>query len=86
LPDNSVAGHAPQILVHAILADTEAAAALPAEQEFLSAALALFRGFGAASFSARRFGECPIHCLSCARPEMAMPIAALADIGVARKN
>ena len=39
LPDDSVAGHAPQILVHAILADTEAAAALPAEQEFLSAAL-----------------------------------------------
>jgi len=45
LPDNSVAGHAPQILVHAILADAEAAAALPAEQKFIAAALTLLRGF-----------------------------------------
>ena len=45
LPGNAVAGHTPQILVHAILADTEAAAAMPAEQEFFSAALTLQQGF-----------------------------------------
>jgi hypothetical protein len=38
LPYNTVAGHAPQILVHAILANAEAAAASPAEHEFPAAA------------------------------------------------
>jgi hypothetical protein len=39
LPGNPVAGHAPQVLVHAILTNAEPAAAPPAEDEFLSAAL-----------------------------------------------
>lgn len=52
LPGDTVAGHAPQVLVHAILADAEAAAAPPAEHERLPAALALLRGFAAPSFPA----------------------------------
>jgi hypothetical protein len=54
LPGDAVAGHAPKILVHAILADAEAAAAPPAEHEHLPAALALLGGFAAPAFPAGR--------------------------------
>jgi len=49
LPGDTVAGHAPQVLVHTILADAEAAAAPPAEHERLPAALALPGAFAAPS-------------------------------------
>jgi hypothetical protein len=65
LPGNAVAGHAPQVLMHAILADVEAAATAPAEQELPAAARALAGGFGAPSPSARGVGGHTIHCLSC---------------------
>jgi hypothetical protein len=65
LPGNAVAGHAPQILVHAVLADTEAAAALPAEDERLPAALALPGRLLAPTSSACCVGKCTTHCLSC---------------------
>ena len=55
LPGDTVAGHTPKVLVHAILADAEAAAALPTEHKCLVAALALLRACGASSFSAGRF-------------------------------
>jgi hypothetical protein len=51
LPRDAVAGHAPQILIHAILADAETAPALPAEHEFPAAAMAKSRGLAAPSFS-----------------------------------
>jgi hypothetical protein len=50
LPYNTVAGHAPQILVHAILANTEAAAASPAEHEFPAATRTLLGAFTMPSF------------------------------------
>jgi hypothetical protein len=49
LPGNAVAGHAPQILMHAILTNAEPAAALPAEHEFLAAAHALQGAFATPS-------------------------------------
>jgi len=51
LPGDAIAGHAPQVLVHALLADAESATALPAEHEALSAALTLPWRFSAPPFS-----------------------------------
>ncbi|MBI5894538.1 MAG: hypothetical protein HZB24_00485 [Desulfobacterales bacterium] len=44
LPGYVVARHAPDILLHAALADFESAAAAPAEGEYLAAAMALLLG------------------------------------------
>ena len=63
LPGDAVAGHAPQILIHAILADAEAAAAPPAEHELLTTALALDRAFSALSSSTGIVG-CIAHGVS----------------------
>jgi len=41
-PDNSVAGHAPEILIHAFLAHGKPAPAIPAEHKGLPAAMTLF--------------------------------------------
>lgn len=52
LPGDPVAGHAPDIFMHAGLADAESTSALPAKREFLPAAVALLERFAApASFS-----------------------------------
>lgn len=52
LPGDPVAGHAPDIFVHAGLADAESASASPAKEEFLPAAVALLKRFAApVSFS-----------------------------------
>ena len=60
-PGYSVAGHAPKVLVHACLTNTETATAMPAEKELSAAAHTLQKGFGAPSFSARRAGGRTIH-------------------------
>jgi hypothetical protein len=41
LPGDGVAGHAPDVFMHAFLADIEAASTAPAEAKFLAAAVAL---------------------------------------------
>jgi len=41
LPGDAVAGHAPDVFRHAILADMKTAAAMPAEREYAGAAMAL---------------------------------------------
>jgi len=41
-PGNPVAGHAPKILIHAFLAHGKPAPAIPAEPEFLTAAVTEF--------------------------------------------
>jgi len=41
LPGDGVAGHAPDVLIHACLADIEATSTVPAEAKLLGAAVAL---------------------------------------------
>ena len=40
LPSDGIAGHAPNIFLHTVLADTESTAAAPAEEYLLAAAVA----------------------------------------------
>jgi TRAP-type uncharacterized transport system fused permease subunit len=56
LPGNPIAGHAPYIFMHAALANIEPASALPAEHEFLAAAVALLRCFATFASFADRMG------------------------------
>jgi len=48
LPGNGIAGHAPNIFLHALLADTETATASPAKRKFLAAAVAQMGAWPAA--------------------------------------
>jgi hypothetical protein len=49
LPGNGVAGHAPDVFIHAFLADIETTSAAPTEAKFLAAAVALIAFLSAAS-------------------------------------
>jgi len=41
-PGNPIAGHAPEILIHAVLAHGKPAPAIPAEHKFLTTAMTKF--------------------------------------------
>jgi hypothetical protein len=64
LPGDAVAGHAPYILMHARLADQEAAAAAPAKGNCFGAAVACFWTFLPAPGSVGRMGCGIIHRLA----------------------
>ena len=49
LPGNGVAGHAPDVFIHALLADIETTPTAPAEAKILAAAVALIAFLPAAS-------------------------------------
>lgn len=65
LPSDAVAGHAPDIFVHAHLADTESATALPTKWEVLPAAVAFADKLAALSSfaSSTMFGVQLVHPL-----------------------
>jgi hypothetical protein len=63
LPCNAITGHAPQILVHAILANSETAAAPPAEHEFFATAYTLLGGLATPSSWTGGVGVIPFHFL-----------------------
>jgi len=48
LPGDGIAGHTPDVFIHAFLADVEAAAAAPAKAKFTAAAVAGKAGWSAA--------------------------------------
>jgi hypothetical protein len=64
LPGNAVAGHAPHILMHALLADHESAAAAPAEGDVLGTAMADLGAFLPAARPAYRPGCIVVHGVS----------------------
>jgi hypothetical protein len=61
LPGDPIAGHAPYIFLHARLANTETAAAPPAERKFPAAAMAKLHTAFATFLPVGRFGSWFIH-------------------------
>jgi len=71
LPGDIVAGHAPQVLMHARLTDQKAATATPAEGGFSRATVADLRPFSASPGGARWSAGRVVHRLSSTGREMA---------------
>ena len=62
LPGDGIAGHPPDVFIHAFLTDMEAAPALPAKAKFPAAAVAQKAGLSAASAPGGRFYGSVFHC------------------------
>jgi hypothetical protein len=62
LPGDGIAGHPPDVFIHAFLTDVESAPAPPAEAEFPTAAVAGKAGLFTASAPGARFNGSVFHC------------------------